>query len=44
MVLTDEQDVETGKKIAQDLMTKLDIKNEDLIDVAYIDMLNKSTM
>ena len=43
MVLTDKQDVGTGEEIAQDLMNKLNIKSEDLIAVAYIDLLNKST-
>lgn len=40
--MTDEQDTETGEKIAQDLMCKLDIKSEDLIANAYMDLLNKS--
>ncbi|XP_053972776.1 uncharacterized protein LOC128888154 [Hylaeus anthracinus] len=44
VVLTDEQDMETGEKIAQDLMTKLNIKDQDLIAEAYIDLLNKSTI
>ncbi|XP_043592246.1 uncharacterized protein LOC122571940 [Bombus pyrosoma] len=39
VVLTDEQDIETGEKIAQDLMSKLGIKHEDLIANAYIDLL-----
>ncbi|XP_003393574.2 uncharacterized protein LOC100642950 [Bombus terrestris] len=39
VVLTDEQDIETGEKIAQDLMSKLDIKHEDLIANAYVDLL-----
>lgn len=42
MVLTDKQDVGTGEEIAQDLMNKLNIKSEDLIAVAYIDLLDKS--
>ncbi|XP_003485277.1 uncharacterized protein LOC100747037 [Bombus impatiens] len=44
VVLTDEQDIESGEKIAQDLMSKLGIKHEDLIANAYIDLLlNEST-
>ncbi|XP_076677020.1 uncharacterized protein LOC143373540 [Andrena cerasifolii] len=43
VVLTDKQDVGTGEEIAQDLMNKLNIKSEDLIAVAYIDLLNKFT-
>ncbi|XP_076235727.1 uncharacterized protein LOC143180081 [Calliopsis andreniformis] len=43
VVLTADQDIETGEKIAQDLMSKLGIKDEDLIAEAYIDLLNKST-
>ncbi|XP_017892666.1 uncharacterized protein LOC108632527 [Ceratina calcarata] len=39
VVLTDEQDTNDGQKIAEDLMTKLDIKSEDLIANAYIDLL-----
>ena len=42
VVLTDEQDTETGEMIARDLMSKLDIKNEDLIANAYMDLLNES--
>ncbi|KAF3428091.1 hypothetical protein E2986_09584 [Frieseomelitta varia] len=42
VVLTDEQDIETGEMIARDLMSKLDIKNEDLIANAYMDLLNES--
>ncbi|XP_031828759.2 uncharacterized protein LOC116425324 [Nomia melanderi] len=42
VVLEDEQDMETGEKIAQDLMAKLNIKNEDLIANAYIDLLLKN--
>ncbi|KAK1137621.1 hypothetical protein K0M31_002119 [Melipona bicolor] len=42
VVLTDEQDIEAGEMIAQDLMSKLDIKNEDLIANAYIDLFNES--
>lgn len=37
--MTDEQDIESGEKIAQDLMSKLGIKHEDLIANAYIDLL-----
>lgn len=40
--MTDEQDTETGEMIARDLMSKLDIKNEDLIANAYMDLLNES--
>ncbi|XP_076645540.1 uncharacterized protein LOC143354992 isoform X1 [Halictus rubicundus] len=39
VVLTDDQDNEAGEKIAEDLMTKLDIQKEDLIANSYIDLL-----
>ncbi|XP_006621191.1 uncharacterized protein LOC102674048 [Apis dorsata] len=42
VILNDDQDIESGEKIAQDLMSKLDIKSEDLIANAYIDLLSKS--
>ncbi|XP_076749910.1 uncharacterized protein LOC143422846 [Xylocopa sonorina] len=43
VVLADEQDTETGEKIAHDLMTKLDIKEQDLIANAYIDLLTSKS-
>lgn len=42
VILNDDQDIESGEKIAHDLMSKLDIKSEDLIANAYIDLLSKS--
>ncbi|CAL7948294.1 unnamed protein product [Xylocopa violacea] len=44
VVLTDEQDTETGEKIAQDLMTKLEIKDQDLIACAYIDLITSKSV
>lgn len=39
VVLTDEQDTSDGQQIAKDLMNILDIRSEDLIANAYIDLL-----
>ncbi|XP_063837079.1 uncharacterized protein LOC135086211 [Ostrinia nubilalis] len=41
VVLRPEQTVEEGQVIAKDLQTKLGVKNEDLIDCAYVDLLEK---
>lgn len=41
VVLQDDQDIETGEKIANDLMQALSITNKDLVAEAYIDLLNK---
>ena len=39
MQLSDSDTAEEGKKIARDLMEKLDVSDTDLISVAYIDMI-----
>lgn len=39
VVLRENQTAEDGNKIAHDLMDKFDIQNSDLIDVAYIDLI-----
>ena len=39
VVMKDSQPTDEGLKIANDLMKKLEIKKEDLIDGAYIDLL-----
>ncbi|CAH0698498.1 unnamed protein product [Spodoptera exigua] len=41
VVLRPEQTLEEGQAIAHDLRTKLGVKEEDLIDCAYVDMLLK---
>ncbi|XP_053608510.1 uncharacterized protein LOC128674157 [Plodia interpunctella] len=41
VVLRPEQTVEEGRAIARDLQIKLGIKNEDLIDCAYVDLLGQ---
>ncbi|CAH1642031.1 unnamed protein product [Spodoptera littoralis] len=41
VVLRPEQTLEEGQGIAQELRTKLGVKEEDLIDCAYVDMLLK---
>ncbi|XP_076176369.1 uncharacterized protein LOC143151276 [Ptiloglossa arizonensis] len=41
---TNKQELESGEKIVRDIMTKLDIKRQDLIAEAYIDLLNKYTV
>lgn len=43
VVLREDQDVEAGQKIAADLMEKLQIKEENLIAEAYVDLLRKDT-
>ena len=40
-MLTDEQTLEEGDKIAQDLLEKLNIPKSDLISGAYMDWLKK---
>lgn len=40
-MLTEEQTLEEGDKIAQDLLEKLNIPKTDLICGAYMDWLNK---
>ncbi|XP_014471808.1 PREDICTED: uncharacterized protein LOC106742947 [Dinoponera quadriceps] len=44
VVLQEDQDVETGQKIANDLMQALSVTNDDLIAEAYIDLLNKANV
>jgi len=39
VVLEPEQTLEEGTAIAQELMTRLKIEKEDLIPVAYVDLL-----
>ena len=39
VALRDDQSAEDGKKIADDLMTKLEIDRMDLLSGAYMDML-----
>lgn len=43
VVLSAEQNENEGKVIANDLMAKLDVNKKDLIDKAYIDLIEKST-
>ena len=43
VVLSAGQNENEGKVIANDLMAKLDINKKDLIDKAYIDLIEKST-
>ena len=42
VVLEENQSVNDGENIANDLMNKLDIQKSDLIDVAYIDLIEKN--
>ena len=42
VVLEDNQSVNDGKNIANDSMEKLDIQKSDLIDVAYIDLIENN--
>lgn len=39
VVLNQCQTFEDGQQIAKDLQSKLEVKDEDLIDCAYIDLL-----
>lgn len=41
VVLRPEQSTEEGQAIAKDLQDKLGVKDEDLIDCAYVDLLDK---
>lgn len=41
VVLNDDQTVEEGQKIARDLQDKLGVKDEDLLDCAYMDLIEK---
>lgn len=41
VVLEEKQSQEEGEKIAKEIMEKLGIKNEDLIECAYIDLIEK---
>lgn len=41
VVLQAEQTLEEGQTIARDLQNKLGVKDEDLIDCAYVDLLDK---
>ncbi len=41
VVLTDEQSIADGTAIAASLMEKLGISEEDLLDVAYVDMIER---
>lgn len=42
-MLQKDQDIESGQKIADDLMRALFVKEDDLIAEAYIDLLNSKT-
>jgi len=42
VVLSDDDSLEAGEAEAQDLMSKLNIQASDLIDVAYVDLLEQS--
>ncbi|XP_043496999.1 uncharacterized protein LOC122520794 [Polistes fuscatus] len=41
VVLKDNQDIDYGTKVAENIMKSLNINARDLISVAYIDLLNK---
>ena len=41
MILSPEETSEDGEKIAEDLMEKLGVTEEDLITVAYMDLILK---
>ncbi|VVC99817.1 unnamed protein product [Leptidea sinapis] len=41
VVLREDQTLEEGQSIANELQTKLQVSNEDLIECAYVDLLNK---
>ncbi|XP_026744000.1 uncharacterized protein LOC113505476 [Trichoplusia ni] len=43
VVLRPEQTLEEGQAIARDLQIKLEVKDEDLIDCAYVDLLEKKS-
>lgn len=40
VVLRPEQSLEEGQAIAKDLQAKLGVKDEDLIECAYVDLLD----
>ncbi len=40
VVLRPDQDAAEGEALAMDLMSRLGVKQEDLVDVAYLDLLN----
>lgn len=42
VMLRDDQSVEDGQKIAEDIMTKLSISKNDLLDCAYMDIILKN--
>ncbi|XP_038220991.1 uncharacterized protein LOC119838921 [Zerene cesonia] len=42
VVLRPEQSVEDGQVIARDLQSKLGVKDEDLIDCAYMDLIERA--
>ncbi|EFN89274.1 hypothetical protein EAI_01100 [Harpegnathos saltator] len=44
VMLQENQDIETGQKIADELMQALSITKDDLIAEAYIDLLNKTNV
>lgn len=41
VVLRPDQTLEEGRKIADNIKTKLDVKDENLIECAYMDLLGK---
>ena len=41
VVLSNEDSIEGGEAEAHDLMSKLNIQAQDLIDVAYVDLLEQ---
>ncbi len=43
VVLSDGEAVETGKEIAEDLLGKLGISSRQLVEKAYIDLINQTT-
>ncbi|CAH0403862.1 unnamed protein product [Chilo suppressalis] len=43
VVLRPDQSVEEGQEIAKDLQSKLGVNDEDLIECAYVDLLDKKT-
>ena len=44
VILNPKQTENEGKQIVKDFMQKLDIKKKDLIDLAYIDLLEKQNL
>jgi len=43
VVLADEQNVQEGQAIAAELLAKLDVEESDLVEGAYIDLLEQET-